>query len=367
MKIYPFKAIYPNTDLIASADSFFNTARNEYTQYYANGFFREFDQPAYYILEIRGKDRSHTGLIACLDVTDYSDGRIVRHEETIASHEQVMLRVLLQRGSMVKPVLVSHPAVREITHEFIRLKDRHVPFIEMATSNHPHEYRVYRIDPADGAALMELYKVHVPKVYIADGHHRCSTQEKLVRLQGESPDKDYRMLLTAIFPFDQLEIMDYNRIVQLPYNMKLTRFIAALSRYCEIESLPGPAKPDRKHDITMCLQDEWYKLTWKASVLEKYSDLPAVLDAHVLDREILEHILGITDVRSDNRVSYVAGNAGPEKVEEKASTSEHHVGFCIYPVQFGELVSVSDAQGTLPPKSTWFEPRMVNGLVVKSF
>lgn len=367
MKLYPFQAIYPNTDLIASAESFFDTARNDFSQYYANGFFRETTGPGYYILEIRTEEKVHTGLIACLDVADYSKGKIVRHEETIASHEQVMLKVLLQRGSMVKPVLVAHAPDKAITKEIARLKKKHRPFVRMATTAQPHQYSVYRIDPDEGAELAKLYKTDVPKVYIADGHHRCSTQEKLVRLQGETPDKDYRMLLTAIFPFDQLEILDYNRIVQLPYNMKLTRFIAAVSRFCEIASLTGPAKPDKKYDITMVVQDEWYRLTWKPEILKKYKKDAAILDAHLLDLEILENILGITDVRSDNRVSYVSGNFGPEKVEEKASASEHHVGFCIYPVQFDELVKVSDSKGTLPPKSTWFEPRMINGLVVKMF
>lgn len=367
MKLFPFQAIYPNTDLIASAESFFDTARNDFSQYYANGFFRETPGPAFYVLEICTNDKIHTGLIACLDVADYAEGNIVRHEETIASHEQVMLKVLLQRGSMVKPVLVTHAPNNAITREMIRLKGQHGPFVRMSTTAQPHAYHLYRIDPEEGKELIKLYEMAIPKVYIADGHHRCSTQEKLIRLQSETPQKDYRMLLTAIFPSDQLEILDYNRVVQLPYNMKLTRFIAEVSRYCDITSLPGPVKPAKKHDLTMVMQDEWYLLTWKPEIVQKYRMDAAILDAHLLDLEILEKILGITDVRSDNRVSYVSGNFGPEKVEEKASASEHHVGFCIYPVQFDELVRVSDSHGTLPPKSTWFEPRMVNGLIVKMF
>ncbi len=134
MKLYPFQAIYPNTDLIASAESFFDTARNDFSQYYANGFFRETAGPAFYIMEIRTGDKIHTGLIACLDVADYSKGKIVRHEETIASHEQVMLKVLLQRGSMVKPVLVAHAPDKAITKEIARLKKKHRPFVRMATT-----------------------------------------------------------------------------------------------------------------------------------------------------------------------------------------------------------------------------------------
>ncbi|HJW29490.1 MAG TPA: DUF1015 family protein, partial [Saprospiraceae bacterium] len=165
----------------------------------------------------------------------------------------------------------------------------------------------------------------------------------------------------------QLDILDYNRTVQLPYHLKLTRFMAELSAFCEIKALKGPAKPKHKHEFTMCLQDDWYLLTWKEEVLKKYKKEPAIIDAHLFDKEILEGILGIEDVRVDPRVDYIPGDQGTARVAEKARMSEHHVGFCIYPVQSEELVKVSDRHGTLPPKSTWFEPRMINGLIVKSY
>jgi uncharacterized protein (DUF1015 family) len=108
-------------------------------------------------------------------------------------------------------------------------------------------------------------------------------------------------------------------------------------------------------------------LRWKDEILKKYKKAPAILDAHILNAEVLKKILGIVDPRSDNRIGYVPGDSGPEVVEEGARTSDHHIGFCIYPVQFDELVKVSDAGGTLPPKSTWFEPRMINGFIVKAY
>lgn len=367
MKIFPFQAIYPNVDLIASTDSFFSTVRDDYVQYYENGFFNTADDLAFYILEIKTDRKTHSGLIATLDVTDYSKGKIVRHEQTIASSEQEMLKVLLQRGAMVKPVLLCHPEIKEISKEIQRLKKKKKPFLALSTTLGESEYTLYKITQHDAAGLITLYKTLVPKVYIADGHHRCSTGEKLFKMQKQKEGKDYSLILTALFSFDQLDILDYNRVVQLPYHLKLTKFIAQLSRVADLKHLDRPAKPTQKHDITMCIQDDWYQLTWKEEILKKYKKVPAILDAYVLDKEILENILGIHDIRTDNRVDYIPGNLGPEKVEEKAHTSDHHVGFCIYPVQFSELVKISDSGGTLPPKSTWFEPRMINGLVVKSF
>jgi uncharacterized protein (DUF1015 family) len=367
MRIHPFQAIYPNVDLIASPDSFFSTVRDDYVQYFQNGFFSKTNESAYYILEIKAGKVTHSGLIVALDVTDYSKGKIVKHEQTIASSEQEMLKVLLQRGAMVKPVLLGHPEISEITKEIQKLKKKHKPFLSLSTSLNNHEYSLYKINQKEGEALANLYKTLVPKVYIADGHHRCSTGEKLLKLQGNKEGKDYSMLLAALFSFDQLDILDYNRVVQLPYHMKLTKFIAEVSHVGSLIHLDRAAKPGKKHDLTMCVQDEWYRLTWRDEVLKKYKKSPAILDAYVLDKEILENILGIRDIRTDNRVQYVPGDLGPEKVEEQSRASEHHVGFCIYPVQFNELVKVSDSGGTLPPKSTWFEPRMINGLVVKSY
>ena len=367
MKIHPFQAIYPNVDLIASPDSFFATVRDDYIQYLQNGFFQQSRENAYYILEIISKDKVSSGLVAALDIADYAKGKIVRHEQTIASSEQVMLKVILQRGAMVKPVLVCHPEIKEITKEIQRLKKKKKPFLALSTTLGDHEYNLYLVSQKDGEHLVSLYKSLVPKVYIADGHHRCSTSEKLIKLQGDKKGKDYSLLLSALFSFDQLDILDYNRVVELPYHLKLTKFMAQVSHVALIKHLDMPMKPQRKHDLTMCVQDEWYQLTWKEAVLKKYKKSSVVLDAHVLDKEILENILGIKNIRADNRVDYISGDLGVGKVEEKARISDHHVGFCVFPVQFNELVKVSDSGGTLPPKSTWFEPRMINGLVVKSY
>lgn len=367
MKIHPFQAIYPNVDLIASPDSFFATVRDDYIQYLQNGFFQESPQNAYYILEIITPDKVSLGLVVALDIADYTKGKIVKHEQTIASSEQVMLKVILQRGAMVKPVLLAHPQIKEISKEIQRLRKKKKPFLALSTTLGDHEYNLYLVSEKEGEELARLYKSLVPKVYIADGHHRCSTSEKLIKLQGDKKGKDYSLILSALFPFDQLEILDYNRVVELPYHLKLTKFMAQVSHVALIRHLDQPMKPERKHDLTMCVQDEWYLLTWKEEVLKKYKKSPAVLDADVLDKEIMEKILGIKNIRTDNRVEYVSGDLGVEKVEEKSRVSDHHVGFCIYPVQFNELVKISDSGGTLPPKSTWFEPRMINGLVVKSY
>lgn len=367
MKLYPFQAHYPNVDLIASTDSFFGTVREDFNEYFNNGFFESSLEKAIYILEIRTGTKVHTGIIACLDVEDYAKGKIVKHEQTLASSEQAMLKLFLQRGAMVKPVLLCHPALKELDKEINKAKKKHEPFLEITIASGPNHYTLFQLKGKEGEAIMDLYKSMIPKLYIADGHHRLTTADKLLKLQGKTKGKDYSLILSALFPFDQLDILDYNRTVALPFHLKMGRFMAELSRFVDIQLMQRADKPKKKHDLTMFLQEDWYQLTWKPEVLKKYKKEPAILDAHLLDKEILEGILGIVDVRNDTRVEYVSGNLGPARVEEKARIDDHHVGFCMYPVQFTELVKVSDNKGTLPPKSTWFEPRMINGLIVKSY
>src|SRR6188474_3476167 len=169
MKLFPFKAIYPHEDLIASPDSFFGSVRDDYSEYFKNGFFDESDTPAFYIMEIKIGSRVHSGIVACLDIGDYTKGKIVRHEETIASSEQAMLKILLQRGAMVKPVLLCHPVIKEISAEITKQKKKRKPFIHFTTNAGPNEYALYQIPQKEGADLANLYKSLIPRVYIADG------------------------------------------------------------------------------------------------------------------------------------------------------------------------------------------------------
>lgn len=364
MKIFPFQGIYPNTKLVQDSDAFFSTARSDYKHYFQNGFFQEANTSAIYILEITKGKETHTGIIACLDIKDYTKGKIVKHEETLAASEQEMINLLLQRDSMIKPILVSHPPVKKIANEINKIKKSKRAFLSMKTSVNGIRYKLFQVPIGQCDHIVELYADQVKKVYIADGHHRCGAAEKLYQLQGK--DKEYNLILTALFPFNELQIHDYNRVAQLPYNMKPTRFLVALSQVADLKSIQGPAKPKKKHDLTVCVDNEWYEMSWKPEILKKYKKSASILDAEVLDVEVLDKVLGIQDVRTDNRVTYVSGILGAQRVEEKARSSSQ-VGFCVYPVQFNELVSISDHKGTLPPKSTWFEPRMINGLIVKSF
>jgi uncharacterized protein (DUF1015 family) len=173
----------------------------------------------------------------------------------------------------------------------------------------------------------------------------------------------YRYLLCAFFPFDQLVIHEYNRVVDLPGDISATAFLAKLSDLCRVRHLREAAKPQKSHEMTLFLNREWYRLRWRKKILKKYQDALVVMDADILNKEVLENILGIADVRNDDRLSYVDGISGVKGLTDKAEKSALRMGFCMYPISFEDIVTVADAGKTLPPKSTWFEPRVKNGLI----
>jgi len=175
--------------------------------------------------------------------------------------------------------------------------------------------------------------------------------------------KQYRYLLCMFFASDQLVIHEYNRIVDMEGEMTPTMFLAKLSTLCDVEALKKADKPRKKHEMTLYLNREWYRLRWKKKVLKVYSKELVVVDADILNKEVLNNILAIKDVRNDARLSYVDGLSGVAGITEKTEKSAYRIGFCLYPLSYKDITKVADAGKTLPPKSTWFEPRVKNGVI----
>ena len=214
--------------------------------------------------------------------------------------------------------------------------------------------------------LQQAFRYNVSKAYIADGHHRCATSVKLFHDSfEEGKPNDYQKFLCVLFPFEQLVIHDYNRIIDIVDIISPTMFMARMSRLCDIKPLTEAAKPKKKFEMTMYILGEWYLLKWKSSVIKKYAVESVILDGAILNKEVLNKILDINDVREDPRLRYVEGIAGVEGVMAKADKSLFRIAFCVYPVQMSEIVQMAEVQKTLPPKSTWFEPRIKNGLITK--
>ncbi len=367
MIIRPFQAVYPNTDYIASNDSFFGTVKEEYVSYRESGFFNKTSQESIYIYRIQTTQRTHTGIVACADINEYINGNIKKHENTLAATEQRQMYLMMNRKATTKPVLLIHPKIKKLNLLLEQFIKENKPFYTIHFESENQKHILWEI--SDGNTIekiQQIFQKRIPETYIADGHHRCSSSALLYsRLKKKKKVNPYGNLMSAFFPVDQLEIYDYNRIVDALGEVSLTQFIVKLSNLFEIDFLDKPRKPKSKHEIIMFLNKEWFSLKWKKAILDKYKKQKIVLDASLLDEHVLKNILGIKNVKTDTRIKYVSGVEGIDAIRTKAQKSETRVAFCLYPAQMSDLLTTADEGGVMPPKSTWFEPRMKNGLIVQ--
>ncbi len=366
MRILPLQATYPNFNYITSPDSFFGNVKEEFREYRESGFFNKSPNKSIYIYQIQTERRFYTGIIACLNINDYFEGKLKKHENTLAPKEQQQMHLLLHRNAMVKPVLSTFPDTPGITKILNDYSANTNHFFSASFEKGNEKHIFWEIsDPSQIESIQQIFRSEVPASYIADGHHRTSVTALLHQRKNVIPEKQpFDRLLCAFFPVSQLEVFDYNRIVRGLDEITPASFMAQLSRLFKIKPLKSGRKPTHKHEIILYVQHGWYRLKWKKSILRKFNQSGPLLDASMLDSLVLNKILGIEDVRNDERLSYVEGVSGLADFKSKVIRHEHNVGFLLYPVFTDDIIAISDRQEVMPPKSTWFEPRMKNGLIV---
>lgn len=367
MNIRPFQALYPKTDLLTSPENYFAVVKEEFHDFLAGGFFRRTAQDGFFIYRIVAPHRSFLGLIGCADIEEYLKGNIKRHENTLPDKEQEQIRLLLRRRAQVKPIMLAYRNVAGIDAVLKQGTQESEPFLEVEEKQSGILHQLWQVTDGERIGrLQELFAQQVPCSYIADGHHRTSIMALLYeRNRRKRNGQDFQNLLCAFFPTSELEILEFNRVVDGLIDISPTRFMARLSHVFHIEPLEGPAPPSRKHQLTLLLENEWYRLSWNEEVLEAHRSEGVLLDASLLNELVLRKILGIEDVRTDLRVKYVEGALGLEGLRAKTLKNERRLAFWLHPVSMEDFLSIADAGEVLPPKSTWFEPRLRNGLLMK--
>jgi uncharacterized protein (DUF1015 family) len=271
---------------------------------------------------------------------------------------------------MVKPVLLAHDKVDEldsVLHEVIKKNE---VFFEVDFNEKGEKHSFWMLNDCQEADLItKIFKKNVKKCYIADGHHRVKTALILHQTDNKNEMMDTRIesVLSIYFSWDNLRIYEFNRCVDVFQSISPLEFLVKLSHVCKIKKLKSGKKPKKKHQMTMLLYGEWYLIEWKKQIVKNHKDHPVLLDTFLLNKYVLKKIVGIEDVRDDARVKYVDGVVGIAGLSELVSGSENRVGFCMYPINVDNLKEIADKGLTLPPKSTWFEPRVKNGLLVKEF
>ena len=269
----------------------------------------------------------------------YRNNLIKKHEKTLAEKEQNMMHLNLQRGAIVKPVLLTYQPVKQIESLIAKIRKRK-PFYTVHFDIEDQEHSFWKVhEKKDLEEFIELFS-QIPEVYVADGHHRLSTTQ-ILRSAKKGKRKGYEVdeLLSAYFPVEQLEIHDYNRVIEILNEISAPQLMAKLSKYVNIKSLKKASKPRKKFEMTLFLQKEWYRLNWKKSVLKKYASHEDItLDVMLLNRLVLKNIMQIEDIRSDLRIRYVSGIEGMDGFINSVIKNEYRLGFCLYPVSIDEII-----------------------------
>lgn len=370
MNIKPFKALYPVFERITSPDAFCDDAKNAFQTYLEEGLYAGMPAEAMYVYQIQTETGKHTGLIAMNDVEDFFAGKIKKHENTISEKEEQQLQLFLRWKAVLKPILLTYDPVEAIDQWLAHFTRSTHPLLSARFEKDGQKHRLWALnDPQKIAGLQALFQQHVNRTYIADGHHRVTATVSLhERFKNDAEALPFKQFFCAFFSSDQLDILDFNRVVDISHDASPTRLMAQLSKLFDIDLLDAPQKPTQKHEIVMCLRREWYRLRWKTELLRQYPLDHVTLDAVLLNEHVLRDLLHIADVRNDARISYVEGSKGLKGLQKAIrGGSEKRVGFMLFPVTMDDMMHITDAGDTLPPKSTYFEPRMRSGILVNAW
>ena len=331
-----------------------------------NGICKQDDKPMLYIYRQIMNGREQTGIVGCTAVDDYLNNIIKKHEFTRADKEADRIRHVDTLDANTGPIFLTHRENKTVSDITENWKNTHTPAYDFVSDDGVSQ-TVWVVD--DDAVIDTLVKefAEIPYLYIADGHHRCASAVRVgERRRGEGEyDKnaEFNFFLSVIFPCDQLKIMDYNRVIADLNGNTSEEFIAKMGeKFIVEETSESPYAPKERHTFGMYLDNKWYKVTAKAEFINE-NDPVECLDVSILQNNLITPILNITDPRTDKRIDFVGGIRGLKELERRCAEGMR-LAFAMYPTSLGELMDIADAGKVMPPKSTWFEPKLLSGLFI---
>lgn len=329
-----------------------------------NGDLIQDDVPCFYIYKQVMNGRSQVGIAGCASIDDYKNNIIKKHEKTLAKKEQDRINHVNITDANTGPIFLTYRHNNDINHIVSEYMSENAPVYHFEHDD--VEQTVWVVsDSAITLKLTELFD-GVNALYIADGHHRCASAVKVGEMRrAENPDytgeEEFNYFLAIAFPDNELEIMDYNRVVKDLNGLTKEEFFAKVSERFEIVEKPRTFKPVKKHTFGMYLDGRWYGLKAKPSVIKE--DPVARLDVSILQENLLAPILNILDPKNDDRIDFIGGIRGMAELEKRAN-SDMCLAFAMFPTTVDDLISIADADEIMPPKSTWFEPKLLSGLFI---
>ena len=343
-------------------------AREQFDLFREKGWLMQDEQDCYYIYAQTMNGRTQYGLVLAAWVEDYMEGRIMKHELTRRDKEEDRMKHVRVNNANVEPVFFAYPH-REDLDSIIAEVVAGEPEYDFVSDLDGFGHTFWVIRDAETIAKITEIMAAIPAMYIADGHHRSAAaalvgNEKKLQNPNHQGDEEYNYFLAVCFPDNQLHIMDYNRVVRDLNGMTETEFLQALTADFEVTDMGTDTyRPDALHTFALYLSGHWYKLVAKAGRYDDQDPI-GVLDVTISSNLILDNLLGIKDLRSDKRIDFVGGIRGLEELSRRVDSGEMKMALALYPVTMQQLMRISDTGNIMPPKTTWFEPKLRSGLII---
>ena len=331
----------------------------------SKGYLIKEQKASYYVYRLTMEGREQTGIVGCCDYQEYYEGRIKKHELTRTVKENDRVRHVETQNANAEPVFFSYRGVQNINLLIQKIVNFEPVYNFISEDEIRHELWIVNDDK--DISLIEFEFKAVPNLYVADGHHRTAAAARVgQKKKDDNPHhngtEEYNFFMAVLFSDDQLKIYDYNRVVQDLNGKSPIDFISELEKTFYITKLHEASPPNEKGIFSMYLENQWYSLKPKD---RNFTENPkADLDVIFLSEKILSPILGIEDLRKDTRIDFVGGIRGLNELERRVDSKEMKVAFALFPVSMDELISIADAGEIMPPKTTWFEPKLRSGLFI---
>ena len=358
-----------DTEVDQYADEVYQKGKEIFDGFIKDGILVQDAMPCLYIYAQTMNGRTQTGLVAGSSIDDYFDDKIKKHELTLVAKENDRIKHMKTKMAQPGMVFFTYKSVEEIDVIIEHYCKHHAAENDFTDSQNVR-HQLWKIENENIInKLVQLFKEKVTASYIADGHHRSAASAKVGKqLREENPNytgnEPFNYFLSCLFPSNQLQIQDYNRLVKDINGLNEEELLNKISQHFLVEKIGNKIyKPTQLHEFSMYVNGNWYKLTANKNTYDE-NDPIAVLDVTILSNYILDDILNIKDQRTDKRIDFVGGIRGLGELQKRVDSEEMKIAFAFYPVSLDQLIAIADSGNIMPPKSTWFEPKLKSGLVI---
>jgi uncharacterized protein (DUF1015 family) len=341
----------------------FAHVRDKYVEFIKEGILIKENQAALYIYQQTKNGHKFSGVIAGASIDDYENGKIKKHEATLTSREAMFVNYLEIVGYNAEPVLLSHPAHDKLEETLLLLMQERPEYEFTTTDKIKHEIWVIT---GTNVTVIQNYFNEMDSLYIADGHHRSASSAGLRRLLSEKRKNHFdneNFFLSFIMDERKMQILEFNRLVKTLNNLSKEEFLGKLEEIGVLSKLERAQKPTHEHQITFYVESNWFALDIDKGLIPT-DDVVKCLDTDLLTELILKPILGINDLKTDENISFVSGAESIENIVASVDSTKNKIAFILYPISIEQVKAVADANGIMPPKSTWVEPKLRSGLTI---